>query len=110
MANIGIDLPSSSSGGSAAIIALLANILAVLTGAERTINTVESLVDGSTPSGVQSMSIYFDGDNGTLDGQPVPNGYVQGFSPNKGDDTIGAMAYTVPNTGNARVIISYINV
>lgn len=105
MANIGLDLPVA--GTSPAAIALLTSILAVLTGSQRTITTTQSLVNGSTPAGVQSVSIWFRGNNGTLNGVPVPNGTIQSFSPNKGDDTVGAISYVVPNTGEARVIISY---
>ncbi len=108
MANIGIDLPLGSS--SASIPGILIQILAVLSGAQRTINTVESLAAGNTPAGVQSVSIYFDGSGGTLDGMAVPDGYSEGWSPNKGDDTVSGIPYTPPTGGNLRVVISYVNV
>lgn len=107
MANIGIDLPASSGSTDPAVIALLTSIDASLAGAQRAINTVESLADGVTPVGVQSCSIFFRGDNGTLLGVAVPNGFMANWAPNKGADTIDSIKYTVPTTGEARVIISY---
>ena len=109
MANIGIDLPVSSVTTDPVVVALLTSINAALAGAQRPINTVESLANGNTPAGVQSMSIIFDGGGGTLDGVAVSDGFIFSWSPNKGADTIGAIPYTVPTTGNARVLISYVD-
>lgn len=105
--NVGIDLPQG--GSSSAIIGALNAIIALLTGAQRPINTVESLVAGSTPAGVQSVSIYFDGSGGTLDGVAVGSGYITSYAPNKGDDTVGSIPYTPPTGGALRVIISYVS-
>jgi len=74
----------------------------------RDIDVVESLLDGSTDADVQSVSIWFDGKNGTLDGVSVPDGYVAEFSPNGGKDLLGSIAYTVPDTKGLRVVISYV--
>lgn len=79
-----------------------------LTGSQRTIDYVRSAVSGSTTAGVQSVSLTFLGTNGTLDGQAVPNGFSISFSPNKGDDTVGAIAYTVPTAGAGVVLIGYV--
>lgn len=78
-------------------------------GSKRTINTVESSVNGSTVDNVQSMSIYFDGKNGTLDGVTVPDGYIANFAPNGGTDTISSISYTVPTNKGQRVVITYVN-
>jgi len=78
-------------------------------GVKRSIDVVESLIDGSTTDDVQSMSIWFDGKNGTLDGVGVPDGYVASFAPNGGSDTVGSITYTVPDTKGLRVVITYVN-
>jgi len=77
-------------------------------GVKRNIDIVESLVNGSTTDDVQSMSIWFDGKNGTLKGVIVPDGYVATFSPNGDQDTIGSIPYTVPDTKGLRVVITYV--
>ncbi len=76
----------------------------------RPIEVIESTVSGSTLSGVQSMSILFDGKNGTLDGISVPDGYVASFSPNGINNRVDSIAYTVPNTKGQRVVITYVKV
>jgi hypothetical protein len=80
----------------------------ILNEIKRPIATVESLIDGSTTDDVQSMSIWFDGKNGTLGGVIVPDGYVASFSPNGANDTVGSIAYTVPDTKGLRVVITYV--
>jgi len=77
------------------------------TGIKRPIASVEILVDGNTTDDVISVSIWFDGKNGTLNGVSVPDGYVANFSAN-GSDTVGSIAYTVPNTKGLRVVINYV--
>lgn len=96
------------------IAAIATNTLAVneiettLTGSERPLDVVESIIDGNTDAGVQSTSILFRGDNGTINGVPVNNNFNFSFTPNKGEDTVSAISYTVPTTGQQRVIISYV--
>ena len=106
--NTGVNIPEGGSG--AASVALLTAILATLTGAERDPVVIESLADGTTPAGVQNFSIGFDGPGGSLDGVDVPNGYIANFSPQKGDDTVDGIPYTVPTGGNMKVIIAYVEV
>jgi hypothetical protein len=78
-----------------------------LTGASRTANYIVATTNGSTPAGVQSISLSFRGANGTLNGAAVPNGFTISFSPNKGEDTIGSINYTVPTTGAMQILIAY---
>ena len=81
-----------------------------LTGSQRTITLVEGAAAGSTTAGVQSVSLTFLGTGGTLDGVTVPEGYTADYSPNKGEDTVGAIAYTRPTGGTeSRVLIAYVN-
>lgn len=79
-----------------------------LTGTERPIDVVESTTSGVTDSNVQSVSILFRGNGGTLNGVSVNNNFSFSFTPNKGEDTVGSIPYTVPTTGQQRVIISYV--
>jgi|GEM_PF-4615361 len=112
MANIGTDIPvAGGGGGGGAVELLLTQILAKLTGAKRPIELIEAVASGNTPDNVQNVSIFFDGNGGTLNGVSVPNGYVQSFAPNKGDDTVEAQAFTVPSSnpgGTPRVLIGYV--
>ena len=71
-------------------------------------NVVEATVDGSTLSGVKSVALWFRGNGGTLDGVPQPNNATPSFSPNNDVDTIGSIPFTVPTTGQSRVIIYYV--
>lgn len=107
------DMSSSSSSGSTESTSLdilqeLENIETTLTGSTRSINVVESLVDGVTDANVQSVSILFLGDNGTIDGTTATSGMIFKFCPNKGEDTVDSVSYTVPNTDESKVIISYV--
>lgn len=79
-------------------------------GAQRPIELVEATVNGSTLSGVQSMSILFDGKNGTLDGISVDDQYIASYAPNGVNDTIGSIPFTVPTTKGQRVLITYVKV
>lgn len=79
-------------------------------GAERPIELVEETSNGSTTSGVQSMSILFDGKDGTLDGVTVPDEYTASFAPNGVNDTIGAIPFTIPTNKGQRVLITYVKV
>lgn len=88
--------------------ATLQNIGTILTGSERPVDVVEALADGNTDAGVQSLSILFDGDGGTIDGVSVDDGFNVSFSPNKGADTVGAIPFTVPTSGGSRIVISYV--
>ena len=80
----------------------------LLTGSQRPIDVIQSTVDGVTDAGVQGVSILFRGNGGTLDGVSVNNNFSFSFEPNKGDDTVGSISYTVPTNGQQRVIITYV--
>lgn len=96
------------------IAAMATNTIAInaiettLTGAERALDVVEATADGTTDAGVQSVSLLFRGNNGTINGVPVNNNFNFSFTPNKGEDTVSAISYTVPTTGQQRVVISYV--
>lgn len=77
-------------------------------GAERPIELIEVTIDGSTLAGVQSVSLLFDGNGGSIDGINVANRYVAEFSPNNNNDTVGSIPYTVPTAGAGRILISYV--
>lgn len=77
-------------------------------GGERTPSVVEAVADGSTIAGVRSVALWFRGNGGTLNGVPQPNNATPSFSPNAGEDTLGALNFEVPTTGQQRVIIYYI--
>ena len=109
MANVGTDIHVAAGASSAAIVALLTSIDAALAGSKRPLEFIEALADGNTPDNVQNMSIFFDGPGGTLDGVSVPDGYSQSFAPDKGADTVAQVAFTVPTSGNARVLIGYVD-
>ena len=84
------------------------DVIAELTGSQRTINAVEVTTAGSTTAGVQSVSLLFDGNGGTLNGVSVPNRYFAGYSPNGINDTVNSISYTPPTTGSGRIIITYV--
>ena len=84
------------------------DIITELTGSQRNISTVEATTAGSTTAGVQSVSLLFDGNGGTLNGVSVPNKYFAGFSPNGTNDTVNAISYTPPTTSGGRIIITYV--
>lgn len=77
-----------------------------LTGASRTPAVSVIVADGSTAAGAQEVSLWFRGTGGTLDGAAVPAGAQFTFRPLKGEDTVGAIAYTVPTGGSQEIIIS----
>ncbi len=106
MANIGINIPD----GGSSVTGLIGQLVTLLTGSKRPIQTIQAVLDGSTPDNVQSMTILFDGTGGTLDGIAVEDGFTDSFAPNKGDDTVAAIPFTVPTAGLAipRVVISYV--
>ncbi len=70
----------------------------------------DNTADGSTTAGVQSVSILFDGKNGTLDSVSVPDKYTASFAPNGNSDTVGAIDFEVPTTKGQRVVITYVKV
>ena len=77
-------------------------------GEEEVIDAVESTVDGVTDTGAQSVSILFLGDGGTLKGIVVPDTFIASYCSSTKLDTVGSIAYTVPTSGEQRVIITYI--
>lgn len=68
---------------------------------------VNALANGSTTAGAKSVSLWFRGNNGTLNGVPMPNNAIMSFTADQGS-TIGAIPFTVPNTGEVRIIITYL--
>lgn len=98
----------STEQSSLKILQELEKVEETLTGSTRSIDVVESSIDGSTDPNVQSVSVLFLGDNGSINGVSVSSGMIFKFSPNKGEDTVGSIAYTVPNTDQSKVIISYV--
>jgi hypothetical protein len=81
-------------------------IISQLEGSLRTINVVEVNTSGSTVSGLQSVSLLYEGNGGTLNGVTVPNRYMASFSPNGINDTVDSVSYTPPTTGAGRIIIT----
>jgi hypothetical protein len=79
-------------------------------GVQRPIELIEATVNGSTIAGVQSVSLAFDGKDGTLDGVTVPDKYIASYGPNGLTDTVGSIAYTMPTNKGQRVLISYVKV
>jgi hypothetical protein len=82
------------------------DIIAELTGSQRVISAVEITTAGVTTAGLQSVSLLFDGNGGTLNGVSVPNRYMASFSPNGINDTLDSVSYTPPTTGAGRIIIT----
>ena len=95
-----IDLDTS------AIAVSTAAIDTKLTGASRTAAVSVAVIDGATAAGAQSVSFYFRGTGGTLDGAAMPSGIVITFTPLKGEDTVGAINYVVPTAGASQIIIT----
>jgi hypothetical protein len=80
-----------------------------LTGAKRVPSYVNIAADGSTIDNVQGFCITFNGTGGTLGGTAIGNGKMACFSPNKGEDTVASIAFTVPTGGGLSVDIAYMN-
>lgn len=92
----------------AAMVTDLAAIEVLLTGQSRVPSVVTATVDGSTTGGVKSVSLWFRGGGGTLDGSSVPGGTRTTFSADDNDDTVASIAYTVPTGGAQEIIITYL--
>lgn len=90
------------------LISAVNEVETTLTGSERLIDVVESTTSGVTDPNVQSVSLLFRGNGGSINGVSVSNNFSFSFTPNKGEDTVGSIIYTVPTTGQQRVIISYV--
>ena len=104
--NTGVNIPDGGFSG----VALLTQIVNLLTGSKRDPELIVATVDGATPDNVQSMSVLFEGTGGTYDGKPVPDGWVGQWGPNKGDDTVGSKLFTVPTGGAVKqVLIVYVD-
>jgi len=80
----------------------------LLTGASRTPSVATATIDGSTTAGVKGLSMWVRGTGGTIGGQAVPNGAKLSWNAGDNDDTIGAIAYTVPTGGIGEIIITYL--
>lgn len=74
-------------------------------GTSKTINLVEENSNGSTDAGVKSVSLLFRGSGGSLDGVSVPDGFSTDYSDLSG---VNAIPFTVPTSGEGRIIISYV--
>ena len=62
----------------------------------------------STPSGVQSLSLWYIGTGGELDGSPVKYSTRLDFQPTKSGDTLSSMLVNVPTTGDKVVVMTYV--
>lgn len=68
----------------------------------------EVTVDGQTDTtDVVSVLLTLDGDGGSINGISLPSGTKVGVSNEERGDIITAINYTVPTSGNQRVLISY---
>jgi len=85
----------------------LSAVQTLLTGTVRTPGTLVAIANGSVAAGNKSVSFWFRGNNGTLMGAAMPNGSRVTYSAD-GNDTLGAIAYTVPTTGASEIIITYL--
>ncbi len=89
-----------------------ATALKSMEGNTETPKTIQSLIDGSTPTPCKGFSIYFDGTGGTLDGVAVPDGYISSKTASA-SNILAAESYTVPTglgisgSGLIRVVIGY---
>lgn len=88
--------------------ATLTALVTLLTGTSKVPTVVSAVVDGSTTAGVKSVSLWFRGNNGTLGGVSVPNGSRFTYSADDNNDTIASLSFTVPTTGESRIIITYL--
>jgi hypothetical protein len=86
----------------------LAAIETLLTGTSRVPSVTTATIDGSTSAGVKQVSLWFRGTGGTLDGESVPPGARFTFSADDNNDTVAAVAYTVPTGGPQEIIITYL--
>jgi hypothetical protein len=85
-----------------------AEIETLLTGQSRTPSVTTATLDGSTTGGVKGVTLWFRGTGGTLDGDAVPNGARFSFSADDNNDTVAAIAYTVPTGGVGEILITYL--
>ena len=78
-----------------------------ITGEERVPEVITVTTNGSTKAGVQNVGLIYYGSGGTMDGEEMEDGEGYVWNPNKGEDTVGPVAYTVPTGGKIR--IHYLN-
>jgi hypothetical protein len=77
-----------------------------------TVNTTSGGA-GNTTATVKSVSLLFEGDNGAIGGVVVDSGYQVSYTASLGN-TLGSIAYTVPDTADGdfsnspRVVIQYV--
>ena len=69
-------------------------------------SVVNAIVNGSTTAGVKSVSLWFRGANGSAGGVGIPNNGIITFTAEPGK-TLSALAYVVPTTLQARIILTY---
>lgn len=83
----------------------------VFSGNDDSINVVEVTAAGAQATDVAlAVSLFFQGEDGTLDGVTVPDKYVANFSGTMRNE-VSSIPFTVPTSpdgdGNQRVIITY---
>lgn len=101
---IRVDSLTPASTGNATEATLL-SVLNELNKVNKIPDFFESPSDGATPIDVTSFSILFRGDGGSLNGVSVPDGYT--YNNGNGIDPItDKIPYTVPTSGEKRVLIS----
>lgn len=99
--------------------ALMANSLAVTIASDQSTlsvalattaripSAVSAIANGSTTAGVRSVTLWFRGANGSVDGVRIPNNGIITYKADAQGDTLNSIAYVVPTTGEARIIITY---
>lgn len=105
------DWKNKFTGGSKAI-QLLEDIASgqqpPITPTERDVTSFEAITSGVIPTGAVSVSFLFRGNNGTIQGSVRPNNYGKDFAPMANGDTYGEIAYTVPTSGQMRILIEVV--
>lgn len=70
-------------------------------------SAVSAVANGSTTAGVRSVTLWFRGDNGSVGGVTIPNNGIITYKADAQGDTLNSIAYVVPTTLEARIIITY---
>jgi len=90
------------------IVTATEGIETLLTGVSRTPSLVVAVADGSTTAGVKGMSMWVRGTGATIGGGAVPNGARFSWGGDDNNDTVAALAFTVPTGGAQQIIITYL--
>ena len=94
--NTGVISVSSTGGGTGSV------------GTAKVPSVVVASADGNTNGGVKTVSLWFRGENGTLDGEVMPSGTKITYRADDNNDTINSIPFTVPTNGASEVIITYL--